>query len=638
MTMKINMRFSLMAALSGICLCMQAQTTPKFVVSLNDSDSTAQFLSGITFSRNQVDDSYIVSDGNGFGKYDLSRIKSISRYHVLPKAHVYSGQSGSGSDVQEVRDDGTVVLSSENDVPSVGEIIVSDEAPGAPDGFLYKVEEVRSANGLTEITTSPACLNEVIGTCHEVIPLNATEVENFTRSDGKVFYPSKTRAEWTVNFIEIDTLIKVNTDTLKQFEIGNLKASLSSTLSLKLTSNLSGTFTCIKKEGELDFEKIGFELKGGVTAKLSLDLNAKISYKINPINLGKLKFKKLTVWVSGVPISLKPVVDVRLTFEANGEASVSITPVDVSLETGFSLYYHDVPDPITGEHFTKDCFFPTDEIKNLFSISGILGSIFETAKDVGENMLSPKFAIKGNVKVGISPMFGVWFYGREDTQLSLGFSPYLKLLGELSAAYSMVFDDVPLSLKNNLFITDKLDIKWGIDADGYVRLPFQIPFTEKRPDNKYEIDTYNVFEGHLWSILSLFPTYHSFYLYPEDDAMRYESVKIRAEKERPSFVLFEEDDFGFAYREKGTEDWKYMSLKEKYANSNYGTFDQSFTMEYDLPTSELKSNATFFVAPYTHIETSGGGYYIFRKGGSFKTGGDDSTIYSTLDDIPGVDL
>ena len=98
-------------------------------------------------------------------------------------------------------------------------------------------------------------------------------------------------------------------------------------------------------------------------------------------------------------------------------------------------------------------------------------------------------------------------------------------------------------------------------------------------------------------------------------------------------MVFEEDDFGISYREKGSTVWTYVSLKGKYPNVTNTT-----RIEYDLPTAQLEDNKTYIVAPYTHIKTAVGGFYIFRKGGKFKTGENDSTGGGDLDVVPGEDL
>lgn len=590
-------------------------------------------------SENRISSDISLQNGHAYGIFavwDGEKLTLGDGYRE-PEVTVLSGGDGIGNMVERVKDDGTIVLSANSPkIPQVGEYVVSDAVEGAPEGFMSRVDAVTKENGAVELKTSPAYLNEVIGPCNETVSLDFKEIESFTRSDGKVFYPSRTRADKTFDFISIDTLYTIASDTLESFKRGNLSGIFSTKLTIELKVALSGTFTAEKKEGEFRFERLGFDLKGELESKVKLDVTGKMAFKPEPISLGQLALASNVIWVTGVPIRIKPVVDVCLVFEASGEITLSFTPIDLSYDLGFSLYYYDHPDELTGKHCVPHYDFPKwNEIKNLFSINNIFGSILDGYLDMGAELVTPKLSVKGEVKAGLEPYFQFRFYGREDTQLAMGFAPYVKLNGELSAKYNLDFDDEPFDIGYNLALTDRLDLGWGIDAEGYIRLPFRIPFTEQHENNKYPIERFNICDFHLWSIASLFPTYHDCWVNPKDDVLRYSSIHIRAEKERPTFILFDEDDFGFCYREKGTTDWKYISLKEKYASKSYG-ITQSFTMEYDLPTSELKPNKTYIVAPYSRTKT--GGLYILRKGSKFKTGGDDTTIYTNLDIVPGRDL
>ena len=554
---------------------------------------------------------------------------------VLAVTHVFSSETGNENEdaVSEVKDDGTVILSSNAAIPKVGEVIVSDGAPGAPDGFLYRVESVRSANGGTILTTSPACLNEIIGECNERISLNFNEIESFTRTDGKVYTPTRTDVEW--NFIEVDTLFKVHTDTLTAFQSGNLSGSISMLVSVKLGASLSGEFICEKKKGEFDFERFGLELSGELSCKTEVNLSAKIKYE-KKISLGVLKLRKKVVWLAGVPLVFTPRYLTYLVLKADGEAYLTLTPIDLSLKLGVKAMYSCYPDPATGKYFNVS-FTGTkwEEIKDFFSAEKVFQKLLDP--DEFADAILPSFGLKASLKAGLQPMLEVSFYGSDRAAIGVGFTPFLKLTGDLSINLS---SDDGFDLQRNCMLTDKLDLDWGVDADAWFRLPIKLPFdvpgtTYNEAKKEYTIDTWNIIERPLVSLVSLLPTYHNFRALPEENAHLTSVVRLRAEREKPLFVICEEDDYGFCYCEKGTIDWQYVSLKDKYQNASYG-LDQSFTMEYDLPTAGLKNNATYYVLPYSHLK--GFNWYVTRKGGKFKTGAEDTNIISPLDDVIGSDL
>lgn len=608
---------------------MAQNTPPKFIVDYNGADSTTTFQSGVNFVRNGDRDQYSLSSGEQFqDQFDLSKVKSISRYYVQPIKHVYDETTESEAVVEKVKEDGTVVLGSgTKELPKVGEIIVSAEAPGAPDGFLYRVEEVKNENGVVELKTSPAYLNELFDEVNVRIPLH-NEIESFARADGKVFYPSKKAKE--INFIDIDTTYVIRTDTVKNLQSESWLKDFKAELGIKFGLSLDGTFVMEKKTGKWAFDRLGFELEG----KLSADVNVKLSLKkklsLKPIYLGELRLRKVTFTVFGIPVRIRPVVKTYMTVDMDGSVSLTFTPIKFAIDTKYSLMYTDEPDHITGQNLNQTYDPPSwDDLKKNFTVKGMLANLLDAG--------IPDFSMKGQLKVGFKPKFVAEFYGREDIALAFSFIPYVKVDGELTVKHTLDFGDEDYDLGGNFTVTDGVDLNWGIDLEGEARLPFRIPYTEARKDNIYPLPTINLLERHLWSIASLFPSYHDFWLSPEKNAKEQPSVHFVVEKEKPTWVLFDEDDFGFCYRTKGSTDWTYISMKDKYANASYG-IDQSFSMKYDLPTSQLQNNKTYIVAPYTHIKTSFGGFNILRKGGKFKTGENDSSGGGEIEDVPGQDL
>ena len=211
--------------------------------------------------------------------------------------------------------------------------------------------------------------------------------------------------------------------------------------------------------------------------------------------------------------------------------------------------------------------------------------------------------------------------------------PFVKLNGELSVKSTLDFGDEDYDLGGNVTVNDGVNVDWGLDIEGSCRLPFRIPGLAPQKDNIYSTPTWHALEARLWTIASLFPNYRNFWLTPDKNAKDQPYVHITVDKEKASFVVFDEDDFGICYRKKGSTDWTYVSLKGKYPNITSTT-----RIEHDLPTTQLEDNKTYIVAPYTHIKTAVGGFYILRSGGKFKTGEYDSSGGGNIEDVPGEDL
>lgn len=610
-----------------VSLALTAQnSTPTFVVDYQNEESATLNQSGIGFASNADGTQYSLSNN---GHYDdnlnLSKVKSISRYYEPPVKHIYSEDDQSEAVVDEVKEDGTVVLEPDAKViPKVGEIIVSGEAPGAPDGFLYRVEEVVNKDGKVELKTSPAYLNELFDECNVRIPLQSTEIESFVRADGKVFYPVKRSKE--IDFIDIDTTFVIKTDTVKDIQSESWFKDFKAELGIKLGAKLHGTFVAEKKSGIWDFERIGFELDGDLSVDVQVKLGIKKQHKFDPIFLGDLKLGRIPISVMGIPVTLNPVIKVLLVIEMDGSVSLTFTPVKFKVGTSCSVMYTDEPDHVTGERLNCSFDPPSwNDIKKNFTLKGMLANFLEGG--------IPDFSMKGSVKAALNPLFQVKFYNRKDLWLALGIVPYVKLTGELTVNTTLDFGDDDYDLGGNVTVTDGVNVDWGLDIEGSCRLPFRIPGLAPKKDNVYSTPTWHALDGRLWSIASLFPNYSDFWLSPEKNVKDQPYVHITVNKEIPSFLVFDEDDFGVCYRTKGSIDWTYVSLKGKYPNITNTT-----RIEYELPTTQLEDNKTYIIAPYTHIKTAVGGFYILRKGGSFKTGENDSTSGGDLDIVPGEDL
>lgn len=615
----------------AVSLALSAQNDkPTFVVDYKNAESTNMSQSGIGFASNADGTKYSLStNGKYQSNFDLSKVKSISRYYEPPVKHVYSEDAQSEAIVNEVKEDGTVVLKSgAKVVPKVGEIIVSGSTPAAPDGFLYRVEEVKTKNGVVELKTSPAYLNELFDECNVRIPLQDTEIESFVRADGKVFYPKKSKE---IDFVDIDTTYVIKTDTVKDIQSESWFKDFKAELGIKIGAKLHGTFVAEKKSGWWDFERIGFELDGSLSVDVQVKLSIKKKHQFDPIYLGQLKLGRVPVSILGIPVEMDPVIQVYLNIEMDGSVSLTFTPVKFKVETSCSVMYTDEPDHVTGERL--NCTFDPpswSDIKKNFTLKGMLA-----------NFLSggiPDFSMKGSVKAGFSPLFKVKFYNRDDIWFAFGLVPFVKLNGELTVKSTLDFGDDDYDLGGNVTVTDGVNVDWGLDVEGSCRLPFRIPGTEKRKDNIYSTPTWHALEGRLWAIASLFPNYHDFWLTPESNAKDQPYVHLTVDKEKATVVVFDEDDFGFSYRKKGSTEWTYVSLKSKYPEAMNNVNPYTIRMEYDLPTKQLESNKTYIVAPYTHISTMLGGFYIFRNGGSFKTGEYDSSGGGSIEDVPGEDL
>ena len=582
---------------------------------IQDAQLVAEINGVEVRSTNRISSDIIIQKGQSyamFAVWDGEKLM-LGDGEGDPVVIVCSGDGNQGIIVDEVRSDGTVVISSSSTiVPKKGEIIVSGVTSAAPYGFLYHVENVQQSGGQIMVKTSPAYLNELLPNAH--IETRMPMGEAVDDSGAPFMMYGGTRAK------DFELLNKTWEITIGKKE----KSDISLSGALKLGLELGGTFFYDSEYGIP--QRCGIELEGSAFAKLVVELAAKVSSGEIPFNIWDQQLSTITIWVGVVPICLTPHIVVDATMEASSKLYLKWTPLDAKWTVDAHLIWSKEPNLVTGENWDwgAHCDNPLD------------GSFWKKMWSV-DDLTDVELGLSGEVKLALVPKVQMRLFNMENCRIDIGLSPYAKAEGELAIKYqhdSGTSDDFELK--------DNLSFSVGMEVPLEGKLEFKIPFSDSTIGG-VKSKKLQLFEVPLIEGASFFPVFNDFYVYPEDNAKQHSTVHISAQKGSQMFTFFsgQEKDFGFCYAPlvkdgNGNEvpgEWVYLSLRDKYAAES--SLNYPFKMEADILTNNLKSGTTYVVRPYTSVGAWG---VVRRKGGKFKTGGSVSGGGGTIIDVPGEDL
>ena len=532
--------------------------------------------------------------------------------YIPPVTHVYSDSSDSEAKVKEVMKDGTVVLNSGTKaIPKKGEVIVSGVTEAAPQGFLYRVEDVVSNGGNIEVKTSPAYLDEIIKDCHKKIdvPLEVVDVDASGLQEGEYVRIVKTRAMGLDKTIRLEISKKFDKEFDKTKHLS---------LEVKGYAELRTTF-------KLDIENWHFnEMNASIEGKLGLDVKGKLAFKPEKFEESfrvlKLPCKPVTIMAGYIPIVVTPKIVAEIILTAEGEFAISTTIIKLEGSFGYGCSLTKEPDPNTGKHLR---YYPI-ETKNPFKDF--------TLKKTLEN-IKPEMGFSGNMKLAKMIGCNMGLYNTNDNMgIQVGPMWFAKIQGDFGLKWNdknTKFDTDDFELK------DKFDISTGLELSGKAKLVLKNPFDKKKnlfggeADLKITLAEYKLLTGGF-----LFPVYSDLTVYPKEGVGKYKTVNFKVTKNW-AWSPFIEEDYGFCYKEKGAKDkpWTYVSMKEKYPSS---LLSGSVVMSVDYPVSKFLPNKTYEVRPYSKIMIPN--IYLRRKGASFNMGDGVGGVGGTLEDVNGIEL
>lgn len=597
--------------------------------------SNAQLIAEIdgkeVYSENSISSDITIQTNHSYAMFAIWDGKKLMMGNdgVRPVVHVCSDEN-SDFQIESVMDDGTIVFSGNaENMPKVGEIIVSGVTEKAPYGFLYRVEEVINNGGTTTIRTSPATINEAIpnGNYNIKIPANQLKVDYLIDPFGNKKTLSNTRADdddeatlpFTYKLYWNPYDGKVKNGWLEGWDY---KVALG--LDITGTIGVGMSFRYVAEEGWLDYIGLigDFSFEVDATAKIV----GSMTYEFADIPITTYWLKPITVMLGYVPVVFTPVIQVKWKNKLTGKLELSCKLFSTKGKHTYSVGYNRLGDPETGENFIYD--YDNEPFKLDESYSSPNKYIQE---------LSPKLSLLGEWKSTIRTELNVSLYGANDyVNLGMAADIYTKLKGEFKLTPN---DDESKH-------SESLGVRFGGDFLPVAKMELKNPIDKtKTYGGTWDDLIFNVFDMEVFSLFALVPYFDDFIVYGDisqsykkDAELRVndKEIHIRATMTKPDFQLFPDVEFGFCI---GTDDkdeetrrktWHFYNLKEK------GTsYFQKTNLKLDLQANDFNNSTKYYVRPYVKLEN---GNYVYRERGSFTTHGFIGNNGGTIINVPGEDF
>lgn len=521
--------------------------------------------------------------------------------YVPPVSHIYKDDAAS-KDILELQPDGTVVYKADTpaeQLPKEGEIICSGVTGIAPEGFLYRVERVERRNGVIEVKTSPAYLDEVIKDAQGVVDIDLAnaEVESVTDAQGRALPFSSTRS------VDGKFKVGVSDDWTVPYTDGAVKlsGSISTEIGVKAIFDFK-KFTC---------NEFGLGLFAEASADLKLKATAGVNFnpKKKPFPLYTIELKPITILIAGVPVVFTPRIPIEAIVSGNLSFEIEKKIIDLKVYGDVNVVWKKEMNPETGSHWYFPCKFENDfDGVDFTDILKSLGNAINPLKLKGG--LSAELSVVPVIRTEMS------LYNLND---NMHISPYLLLEGKVKAG--LKYDTADPQVIAEDYVTGSLSFGVGVKAN------FVVKVFKKEIGGEVDAKV-GVFDFNLWTPFALTPQFSEIRVTPSyvdraikesENILKFSSIKIRSDMVYP-MTPFSVTDFGFCYTDRDYSerthletDMVFISLKDQYGLDFSTGFPKS--VEATIFTKDLRPNTKYYVYPYAVIR----GFTVHKKGLTFKT-------------------
>ncbi len=568
-------------------------------------------------SENRISSDITLQTNHAYGMFAVwdGEKLTLGDEEKEPVVHVYSNDDTYDTTVENILDDGTVVLSSdETDIPQTGEIIYSDVTTVAPYGFLYKVRSVEKKDGKTYIHTSPATLGELLPNQKFKAPIQLYE--------GKPAAGARRPARVRGNVIDADEEpINLFSKTFtKDFKTGDTKwGDIEFTIGAKFLGDfdLETHYTTV--------ERLAIEAGISVYLKLVLELALEKKWEIPFGELDDLPMLYVPTPV-GISIPIKMVAAMKFGIDPkdlykspfagqvnpSAKAYIKWTPLDKDFYFKGKMGYTRIPDEDGKNIYAKfESNIPTTK-----------DEFVEMLKEMLYQATDVELGVKGDIKLKAIAELRFKPFDLDLASVAVQLTPYIGVNGEISWAYKYstgsFWDDVEFK--------DDISLYVGADVSADATLNLS-------DDNikKFTTGDANIIERDLVSGGFFFPQYYNMQITPTENVLKagYVNFSVMRSEAFLFRAFFPEEDYGFCLSRTDAKprEWQYISLKSIYGDRG----STPFVMSAELSTAGLEPGKSYEVRPYSKVRTFG---YIKREGGKFNMGSRKSD--GTGEEIPDV--
>ena len=208
------------------------------------------------------------------------------------------------------------------DTPEKGDIICTAPSKAAPQGFLYKVKEIKKNGSETTIVTEAVIIEKVVKNA-SVNQSFGLIVSDMDEVEGVEIVQLKQEALNTLSGFSKDqrlTSIKIDVDI-------PVAISDDYTAHVKGNIELQNILHCEMDFKDFTLKHLAVSTQPQCKAKLSLEMNCDVN-KEKTFHIITIKYAPVTFWAGIIPIVLSPEISIHGVITLNGNVNLEATLID----------------------------------------------------------------------------------------------------------------------------------------------------------------------------------------------------------------------------------------------------------------------------------------------------------------------
>lgn len=644
---------------------------------------------GLSFGQTAGNSHYQLSGTGGDSLLalgiNLRDVQYIARNASTKPTATVVGDVNGNTRVTGYQADGTITMTTDGDIPQVGQVLVSAPTEAAPRGFLRKVTDVRQEGGNIILQTTECNISEALPNCKAQVALpwgdmqfeavdsrgNRVPLKQTTATDD--IDKARLQRSFDVPVFSSKKIVKGVNDFIGFFQPGEAEVDEDMDLvyqgwmqdaegefdteeaqndepRCELNGNIHFTVDCAADfiyDSSLGIiQELGVKFEGSVTATPSLTFEIGGKFEI----LDTIKIYSITpicFTIFGVPVEITPCFAVISHIKWVGKKSTITTtfsPIVGSIEAQNIIKPEPASKRKIQDYITLNPLEWTMHGPPFFNMRKLyldnLGLNYKNYPEIISyknpfkdwtlgNLFKEAFrnstitaSVSGKLTGGIRPTLIGKVYDSDDCQVGLGLEPYVGLRGELSFKYDGMNNGSDLSW-NDTEVKDELSAIYGLNLHPSARLALDIPVIGKKTLLD-KTGTINIIkERPLGATLSLFAKIKDMKISPNHDVLTDSKGKVHVTVSRDTKAqIFDEEDFGICYRPKGEgAPWQYISLKDKMKPVSIREGNFVQELETDIPIGGLLPLKTYEVKGWSTYAPFGNNPFYIYRNGSTFTTG-----------------
>ena len=253
--------------------------------------------------------------------------EELKHYEGRNNEAIFVFGQNEGPEVKEIRDDGVIVYAGNKyaNKIQVGSIICSAPVENAPNGYFYKVKEIRTNDDNTYIITEFASLEDAVqdGRADNVYSL-IDYVSTIEGENGEVLPLSKA---------DVSSAITIPVSITKK--ISGVDVTLSGLLKLSGNIHLDISFS------DWNLKLFEFWIEPELAVKVSLDSKLDLKGDLFKKKISTIHLEPITFNLGYIPVVIKSDMEIWLKATANGKVIINCELVNIDYKYRLGAHYHE---------------------------------------------------------------------------------------------------------------------------------------------------------------------------------------------------------------------------------------------------------------------------------------------------------